>query len=423
MTIQNFINKKIQSHRSEISFKERIKMKNIRLFISLCIGTFLIFISYSCEYDVAEPLWEQEFAQPSVPEISQIEPASGAAPGVNTIKINGTNFIQSDGTVAVYFDNLQAEVVSSNQSSIVVRRPNMVTSTSEIKVVPSKALIVAKYKPYRIDAVSEKYGSFLDNVQLAAVAVDKSENLFVVDAISRAITKVTPAGAKSVFATASRTVSDAVFGPDGNLYYMGLNRAIDVINMNTGTNSRWIQLPAGKIVKYGDFDSNGYFYTGGIRTDLIIVAPNLTVNTGSGTYLTEEILAVRIGKGYVYVASKNAQGVVSIFKHKITNGTLGTQELVLDLSKHAAYSSRTIKAMSISQDDRLFVATDSQDPFIVVDLSSNAPDLFYKTILPPYCKHFAWGADNYIYMITGDTPLAQDWTVFRVNFGSKQALK
>ena len=154
----------------------------------------LMVMMTGCEYDVAQPLWHQDFEEPPTPVITQIEPAQVATPGVNIITIRGENFAESPDTNTVYFGTVPAEIASTSATTITVRRPNLVIDSCTIKVISNQALVVAKYSPYKIDPVINRYGSFLDNVVLSIVAVDDAENLYVVETASRNIVKVTPDG-------------------------------------------------------------------------------------------------------------------------------------------------------------------------------------------------------------------------------------
>lgn len=388
------------------------------IILFLIIATMKFFTG--CKYDVAEPMWDKEFSGAPIPTITQVNPPQ-AKPGVNTITIQGEN-LDVNGTM-VFFNNIAADVISVSPTKIVVRRPNLVTDSCYIKVVPNQALIVAKYGPFKIDRVIERYGSFIENLALSVIAVDKNENLYVVETDSRNIFKVTPEGQKSVIGKVTRNPTDARIGPGEKLYLAGNNRSIEMIDLNTGEANEWLRLPAGKAVKFGDFDANGYFYTGGTRTDLVIVSPNLTV-TSAGFYSTDEILAIRVFNGYVYIASRQAgtQNPAKIWRHTIdANGNVGQKELVFDMSANSEFASRLIRAITFSENGTMFIATDSTDPILIFDPETNQIDYFYKSILPPYCKHFYWGNGSFLYLISGDRVAPQEWTIYRIDMGSNGA--
>jgi hypothetical protein len=198
------------------------------------------------------------------------------------------------------------------------------------------------------------------------------------------------------------------------------------VDVQAGTAAQWIRLGSGKIVKVGDFDADGYFYVGGTKSDLGIIAPDLSVKY-AGYYASEEILAVRVYTPYVYVASRapssggQPPAPGSIWKHRIVaRDSVGSKELVIDLSG-TAFAARTIRAITFSADGTMYIGTDSSDPILIVNPATGSVDYFYKDILPPYCKNFYWGRGTYLYMISGNTNPAQEWTVYRVDFGTAGA--
>lgn len=384
----------------------------------------VLVIMTGCEYDAAQPLWYEDFTAPPSPQITKIEPDNMAKAGVNTITILGENFATGTGANIVYFGSATADIFEATATSIKVYRPNLATDSCEVKVVSNGAFLVAKYqKAYKIDPVMKEYGGFRDNLALSVAAVDQAENLYVVETGSRNIYKITPDGGKTTLGQASRAPTDAKIGPDGRLYLPGNNRAIDMVDLATGATTRWIHLPAGKVVKFGDFDTNGYFYTGGARTDLMIVAPDLTTRA-AGIYPTtttganNDIIAVRVYNGYVYVATRSsATGPATIWRHAIgAGGTVGPQEMVIDMNA-TAFASQALRAILFSANGTMYLATDSTNPILIVNPTTKNVEILYKGILSPYCKQFCWGAGTSFYMISGDTILGQVWTVFRVDAG------
>jgi len=384
----------------------------------------LVLLMSHCEYDVATPQWENDIEYTAVPIITDIDPSDGAAPGVNTITINGENFIDVPES-GVYFDNVPAEILFNSTTSIKVRRPDLVTESCTIKVVPNKSLVLAKRENYRIDSILERYGAFLENMALSVAAVDKDENLYVI-AATRSIIKVTSDGEKTTLGQAKRTAYYAVIGPDGKLYLMSNNRAVDAVDLSTGEVNEWVKLPSGKMATCGDFDSNGYFYAGGRRTGLVIVAPNLTITT-TDFHKSDEIKGIRVYDRHVYLtlisASPDEQNpALAIWRHSIDEtGNLGEKELVFDLTADEEFSARTVNSIYFAADGTLYIGTDAPDPLLIADIDSQSMDYFYMNILPSYCKYFTWGSGNYIYMICGDTELGEEWTVYRVDMGSPVA--
>lgn len=382
----------------------------------------LIRVFTGCKYDVAGPQWDQPFDLGPIPKITQIEPEDVAAPGVNYITIHGENFIDVPNNNGVYFDNMQgtvvsAEVVEKSQTVIKVRRPDIVASSCFVKVAPGGTIVSAK-DTYRVDRVFEQYGSFLDNLQLAVATVDVDENLYVVEYSSKVVYKVTPGGDKTNLGTVNRAPTEVRLGPDGNLYFLGNDRRIDKLDVTTAEVTQWTRLPQGKVVKFGDF-YNGYLYTGQNSGLFIVSFDNPENVTETGFYGGEEILAVRSFENYLYVVSREGAQPAKIWKHQLQAGTLGAQELVFDMSTaDSVFSFRLIKSITFSSDGIMFIATDDNNPLLTFDPASAKVDFFYKEILPPYCKYFYWGYENYLYMIIGNDNPAENWTVYRVDLGT-----
>lgn len=408
-----------------------MKTREFLLFAVVLVAAVAVTVT-GCKYKVTEPLWDQPYTPPASPTITSIDPPSEATPGINTITIYGHNLVVTvpdtltpDSTV-VYFGSIAATIMSADSTRIVVYRPNTI-GTDTIKVVPHNAIAVATYAPYTIDTVVERYGGFLQDLQLGAIAVDNSENLYVVESIKKLVHKVTPDGNNTVLGGGNLTTSfqpfDAVVGPDGNLYVTENNRAIDSINTAAETRTRWVQMPSGKVVRYGDFGPGGYFYTGGVRTDLCILPPNPSASSTdvklAGSYADDEILAVRVYNGYVYVASRpyGTQDPAIIWRNQILSDNVGPRQMVIDMGA-TAFGDAPLTGMAFSSTGAMVIATNSQDPLLAADPATGAVTAFYKGILPPYCGGIAWSRHStFLYLISGDTEAGQTWTVYRVDMG------
>jgi hypothetical protein len=430
-------------------------MKNYRfLLIATLYAPALIAVVTGCKYDVAEPLWDNPASTTTAATITSIDPAQASA-GVNYITIHGTNFtgvldsikVQSyfvdtthsrDITIlysGVYFNNVLAEVLECSSTIIKVRRPNVASSSCIIKVIPSKVLIAARSNPYNIDTVVATYGGFIDNLQFATVAMDNAENLYTVATLTRAITKVAQTGQKTIFTgLATKAPTDARVNPAGDkMYLLSTTRKIDVVDLQTGSVAllplpSGNQLPVGKLPSSGDFDTTGYFYCGGLRTGIIVIPPSLVVPTAT-LYIADNITAMRVYNGYLYVLVKPATGTPALVinRHLIeANGNLGAKEqwLVLDQTI-AGISKTTIKSMSFSANGTLYLCTNSTNPILMVDPVTKNIDYLYKGIIPEYgiqccsfSKQVSSGVVTNLYVITGDGSTQKHYNVYQVNLGS-----
>jgi hypothetical protein len=414
-------------------------MKVLRfIIIALVLFTSTIILMSGCKYDVAEPqYYVTPYTPPdTIPVINSIAP-SQAVPGTNFITIIGENFdLVPDTNIRLEFPSIVPEIIEKTPTLITIRRPDLVTDSCFVKVWAHSGEVV-RFGPYKIDPVIEEWGSFLENQQLNALAADNAENLYVVQGAASpfSIVKISASEERSVFLdslpalppAAGNAPTDAVIGPDENLYLLRDNRQIQKINLVSGEVTVWHRLSSNMRLRFGDFDASGYFYTGGPRTDLWIIAPDSS-SSAAGMYSTasaggDTIWNVKVYGNQVYVVAGGAAGL-AIWRHSIVSpGTVGPKELVLDFTAKFGY--RPIKSIAVSGDGKIFIGTDATDPILVFDPASDNLDYFYKDILPPYCKSFCWGTGNYLYMIsgnaTGNSNPAQTWDCFRVDAGITSA--
>jgi hypothetical protein len=405
-----------------------MKFIRYKIIVSLMIVAILAYMQ-GCKFDVAPSQWDQSSQQGLIDSVMQIDPPFEAKAGVNTITITGKNFATPPDSNIVYVSKIDgdkstvmAEIFSSSSSSITIYRPNVVSDSCMFVIASTQAIAVAQSGLYKIDPVLVKYGAFLDNKQLGVVAGDNNENIYVVYSLDKTIYRVAPTGQKTQLKTLAKFAPfGGRIGPDGKLYLMENKGSIDVVDVQKDTSSL---LKIGPAVKCGDFDSQGNLFVAGIGTDLVTVAPDGTTKR-SGNFLPDVILDVRVYGDYVYIvdSTKNLTATgssKSIQRCKIdyTNHTVEAAEMVIDWGTMGQYSSRVITGISFSSDGKMYVATNSPDPILIVDLNTKNVSILYKNILPSLCKQLFWGNGTYLYMITGNTANpAADWTLHRVDTG------
>jgi len=404
---------------------ENMKDKRILIASVLFLLTSIGIIITGCEYDVAEPQWDTgEFKEPQrKPKINSIDP-SAVVPGVNTITINGENLdIVPDSSIlldVVGVTVVPPEIIEKTSTAITIRRPNLVTDSCIVKLIPDSGLVV-KSSPIKIDQVIEPFGSFLDNFPIGGVVVDNSENIYVARAdTSRTIFKVTPDGQKTTLGRATRLPAGITYGPEGQIYIFSANQRIERLNLETGQFTEWHRLKTNRNLSMGSFDSNGYLYTCGNRIDLWVVAPDSTsIETGlykpAGGDTIYSLKVHREGAAeYLYLAVGSSSGR-AIWRHTINaDGSLSPRDQpFINLEGFA-----TPRDIAFASDGKIFIGTDG--PFSML-VNTNVVDYFYKDIVPPFGKFMRWGHGNYLYLISGnsssDAALAQNWSVYKVDMG------
>jgi hypothetical protein len=381
----------------------------------LIIPLFLLIIG--CEYDVAQPGWYDDYTRPPEPEISGVEPADSATAGVNLIEIYGSNFATPPIANKVYFNNVRSEVVDGSNDYLVVRRPNLASDSVVVKVASDSADVVISYDQlYKVSKVWQKYGGFVENVELAALTVDANGNLYVVQRSPATVYKVDSTGNRANLGDATRVVaSDVRVAPDGNLVIVKEYRRTYRYYIATQEEVEWLDSGSSKKTpKSGDFDRFGNFYFGGIGTDLRVVA-DVADSTGVplGLYPDDEIQYVRVFNDYLYIMIGSPP--TGIWRHSVSSdGTLGAKELVLDLANVGEYAEAIPRAFTMSSTGDLYIGLEYEQSIMVWNSADNSVDLLYKDIVPSYAVHLEWGPDRYLYMLIG----GEEWTVIQIDMGS-----
>ncbi len=394
-------------------------MKLNRLTILKLFMIVLIFLFPRCEYDGPTAAYYQSHEQAASPtSINGLIPDKEAAAGVNYITIIGDNFSEVVENNKVYFDGSLTETTDASKTSITVRRPNQFGDSLTVKVVKYGALKIAEYKPYKIDSVYSAYGEFEEGDELRAVAIDENENVYVIQLSPRNVYKIKPDGEKTIIGNALRPVTDAKIGPGGNLILLMNNSRIYQIDVESGSRSTWVTLD--NSVSFGDFDSNGYFYTGGEASDLVVVAPDLTFNP-INLYSADTISCVRVYNDYVYLLVKlgnpdNSDPELAIWRHPIldASGSLGNRELVLNWAETGVFAESEVSTFTFSADGTIYIGTNYTQPIMSYNQQTGDQDIFYKNIIPSSAYRLVWGNGDRLYMLVG----GEQWDLIRIDMGT-----
>ncbi len=406
--------------------------------IFLFVILFIVIIT-GCEYKGPTALYYQEHDPTSTPKINQLEPDLIATAGFNYITILGENFADTSMYNWVYFTYMDeddkevvanGEIVESSTTSIKVRRPNLVYDSITVKVVTKDALLFDEYGPYQIDPVNEDFGGFFEALNLSAIAEDNLGNVYVFQQYSPFnVYQITNDGTRTVIDQMSGSVYDARIRPDGKWILIMNNSTIYQREIVGGDIVVTEYADVGKSVRFGDLDSNGNLYSGGIsRSDLYIVTSGNSVGVGSG-YYGDKFYCIRVSKDqgteYVYalVELRNPDDnnpEIAIWRNEIldASGSLGERELVLDWSQTGNFADYAANTFTIREDEDgtiIYIGSDSEeDPILIFDPDKNNQDILYKDILPSPATILEWGTGRYLYMIMGD-----QWTVQRIDMGSE----
>jgi hypothetical protein len=360
----------------------------------------LLMAAAGCEYDSPVPMYYQDQSARTGPSVTGLEPGQATA-GVNTITIRGERFSSVPDSNRVYFSGAKAEIISATPTSLLIRRPT-VSGTLNLKVVNLGALDVGTFTGYRVDAVSEPYGGFIDGAVNNAILVDAAENVYVFRTGLMKAFKVASDGTQSVFMAATlRGVTDVIMAADGQLVLLSNNVKISKVNPADGVETEWVA-KAPKRFTVGDADVNGNIYMAAKNTDLYVSYPDGTFSTALGAYATHDVKKIRVHGNYVYVVAEHAtvEPKAAVYRHAIldASGTLGPRETVLDRAASGSFSAAAFKDVMFSASGDMFVATDAASPILLMKADGTL-DTWYKGIVKGSAERLAAGNGRYAYML------------------------
>ncbi|MDZ7309707.1 MAG: IPT/TIG domain-containing protein [candidate division KSB1 bacterium] len=401
----------------------KISRGDMRALLSVCA---ILVGLLGCEYQGPEAIWDPNQPLGEAPVIEQVVPPSRAAAGVNEIKLIGNNFSPDPAGNKVYIGGVEIPIKSASKSEIRVYRPTVVGDLLWIRVVVQGAAIMASHHPYRIDEVKFLVDALEGGLSVAALAVDKDENLYALNA-QRNVRMVTPNGDISTYAAIPtriipRNVTEMRMGPNGYMYLASNAANLDRIVPGGGTVERFGSIP--QSVQYFDFDENGNIFAGGPRG--LFVVNSTGAATAVGQYEGFEIKAVRVFAPYVYVAARNTgTNTVGIWKSRIesASGNLGDKQLFFDWAQAGDFAKVAISAMTIAEDGNVYVGTNDRtvtNPILMISSDGSQSEALYSGILDPGAERMVWGTGNSLYVSRGFSGITTR-RVLRIDMGKKGA--
>lgn len=392
-------------------------MKIYKQILAALIIIFIV-VTAGCEYEGPTAQWKLVEEETDSPTITEVVPSVAVA-GVNYLTINGENFTDNQDKVTVHINGYNAEIVDFSNSSIKIRRPDRSGDSLSIKVSVYGAVNLGKWEPYTITPVYEPYGQFLSGTPLGCLAIDKDENVYVVEnTATLEVYKITPSGEKTQIGNADGLIQGAAIDPNGKLYLFRNVKDIYVVESDTVH----IYATVSKRVNTGVFDSHGTLYASGRRADINIVQPDLSTKQ-AGFYSSDEIFCLRIVDNYLYAlielrSSDESHPEMAIWRHQILDdqGNLGDAELVFDwASAGEAYTESTPATFTIDSEGGIYIGSDNVAPILYYNPSTEKIDEIYKGIIPSSATKLLWGNGNYLYMVYSGGSSEND--LFRIDMG------
>jgi len=373
----------------------KFKLKFIVNIITI-VAVSLVFL-IGCENDYPDSLYDPNEPIGETPEIASISPPDSTLAGVGEVTITGNNFSPDPGRNIVFFNAKSAEVVESSETQIIVKTPNLLSDSIMIRVGVQGAELFSNQIQYKLKPAAVEFGNLMEDDFVFGIAIDLQGNVFL-SVQGNEIKKITPDGGTSLFTTTSFLKADNMkMGPNNTIFatVTGRIRKLAMIDQN-GDESTYATLPANP--KDFDFDSNGNIWVS-IGKSLYVVKTDKS--NEEALVFDENTSTVRVFNGFVYVLTSGTDGEnAKIYRAEIQGESLGSAELVLDISAATWLSGVNVLCFTFSNSGTMVLGTDGEpDAIFLYDIVAESHDVLYTGLISPNIYSMSWADGNYLYAV------------------------
>lgn len=383
----------------KIFYNKKLKSIIANTFLALAV----LFVFASCNEDLTPSLWEEK-PKGDTPVISEVSPAAKALAGVTTITIKGSNFLTDATKDYVYFGGKQASILSASPTELVVKAPD-ITGDLKLKVGVFGAELFSNEISYTLEAAVENVYAFKEFELPYAVAIDASNNIFfslVSDNQGKGIMKIAPDGTLTNFAPkGGETFYNSIkVGPSGKIY--GVRNARAVFEISEGTAPvAWTATESSLKFVDLDFDEAKNIWTAGTGGKIYRFT---SATDKKGFDFAKDITALRVfndgTKEYLYAATTSSTEKAVYRMEIVSKDELGTPEKYFDFSANFDILTKSITAITFSQDGDLFLGLNSSETIVVVHPDGTFSSWYTGLIKEPVIN-FTWDNGNNLYYSRG----------------------
>jgi len=384
-------------------------MKRQIILILLAISAVALWTA--CENDYPDSVFTWEYTTKPKPAITALEPAGGTFAGIGRMKIVGQNLSTVLAENHVFFNGQPGTIHELNGNEMIVQCANVVGDSVKIQLRVDGAYELYTHEDgYKLETAVIPYKAVTKDYDITGLCVDKDENLYALrkDGTQGRIIKMT-----STDSTTFEEIGKAAFsiaygmkvGPNGTIFVLRNNTIIYRLpaGSNKDTNLETFARVKQRVSDL-DFDQNGNLFVGGSGKVIYRVNPTTADTMTVATYTDNNIVALRVYNGFLYVVTDytgtNTSAVQEgIYRNQIldSDGHLGPAELMFDW---AAYSGGIygINTITFDQNGILFAGLDGGNAISAINLATGVVTPYYTEVLTTPSSYFAWGNSYYLYV-------------------------
>lgn len=383
-------------------------MRNVIFLSSIAI---LFFFLMACNEDIEPSLYNPNYQSGPQPVISAIDPPGSALAGVGTIKVSGQHFKPVEpynDYNQIYFDKRRVNIISMTEAELIISSPNYINDSIVVKIAVRGSDLFSEPFFYRLTAaVDTTFGGLDDLPQkhiLYGLAFDLTNNLYLSAQVAATpnfgrIFKIDEMGGRLLYAdkTTFLRANGMRMGPENKLYVAivaGRVKQIKTID-NSGTETVFANLPTNP--RDLEFDNYGNLWVAA-QENLIRIKSDQSAETVYN--LGIDLKSVRVYDEYLYtVGSKQNLTEQKILRFKInSDGSLGSEEIVLDAEGEAWLAGKTINAITFSADGVMYLGTTaSPDALFEFDPESKSHQVIYPGLIAADIYALHWDSGNFLF--------------------------
>ncbi len=415
-----------------------MKKKYLQYLVTSAVLTIFVFIAIvglsACnEKNNVEPLYNPTFSNVLAPVITSVSPSDSAFAGIDEITITGSNFALSADSMAVFFNNVKATILSVDANKVIVKAPNLVKDTVKIKISKFTAEKLSNIATYKLTSALATIKEFSTGNRPYMITLDNSANLYynsTLNNISEGIIKITPEGIASEYAKKGGETNYSALKFAKTDGMLGARKVTALFKVVPGGAPTTYLSGFSKAVTDFDYDANGSIWVVSSQDQIYRVNPN---TKDKKTFSPGGLFrACRVFNGYLYAAGQKSSTEKSeiVWRFPIVNAdSIGDREVYFDFSA-AGYSSVSnpvvIQGITFSQDGFLYIGNDGEEPIIIVNPNDKSSAPLFPGVLNPSKKNklvsLFWGEGYFLYYVrqiinTDDktTPLPLADAIIKVN--------
>lgn len=385
-------------------------MKKVIYKIYLVLFVFLtgcfLFLS-GCDDDPVPSIYDDiPGGTGQTPVINSVNPPSEAIAGVTEITISGEHFSTNPEFNLVFFNGTRAAVTSAATTQLIVKAPNLIADSVEIRIGVVGASSYSSKISYKLLPAIQELFAFTDLLLPYGLTSDSQENIFV-SISAQGVKKINPSGDLTDFAPrgAETFFNSMKMGPSNTIYVS--RRVSGIFELKENLAPATFVASANGIGNVADldFDQNGNIWASGSGTSVYRVTLDKNVKAFVFGFPTT---AIRIFENHLYVSG------IENNEHKIwrlpiiSSDSLGQRELYFNLTSEVGANIR-INAITFALDGDLVVGTDKATNSIIIVHPDKSFNELYPGIIQTPVYSFTWGIGNFLYY----THEAQ--TVYKIN--------